>query len=540
MKRAPGTGSVTPIPSGFWARLPINGKRESLGVYPSEAEADEVIEATRAKLAQRGVTTSAMTLRAWLAKYLDARELDGVRDIRTERNRCKTHIFTAPFVDDALASISTPAIADWVQQVQAKKTATPRHTKRTISRKTVKEVVRLLRSAFAAAIVQGLVESNPVAPVKVRQLPRTDEPWTYLLPDEQTALLTCSEIPEPDRVIIAFALGTMLREGEQFNLELRDLRVEGDKPHLVVRKGSAKGARKNSKILYVPLFGIGLQAAKRWLEILPQYAPKNPLGLVFPTRGGSRRPKGKHLHGAEWDSEAGKQRKVDFFQRYLVAAGIVAERRHDRMQPRWHDLRHTGASSLLAGWWGQPLGRPWRLEDVKEILGHSSITITQRYAHLAPGALQALASATPGLPPAPPALPLPNGPRGLPVGYENGAPRDTVPKSSRISLVGRKGLEPLTYGLKEPSGPEQSQALGADHNPAITRAAIGTLKALAKGDPEWSEHAQQLAEFVLSAPAARLALAVLAGGEHAEARATELAELVLLTAERQDAKGVAT
>jgi hypothetical protein len=89
----------------------------------------------------------------------------------------------------------------------------------------------------------------------------------------------------------------------------------------------------------------------------------------------------------------GKPRKVDLFKRHLAAAGIAAERRHDRQPVRWHDLRHSCASSLVAGWWG----RRWTLEEVKEHLGHSSITITQRYAHLAESALQVAAAGTVGI-----------------------------------------------------------------------------------------------------------------------------------------------
>jgi len=37
-------------------------------------------------------------------------------------------------------------------------------------------------------------------------------------------------------------------------------------------------------------------AARRWLEILPKYARKNPERLVFPGSRGARRPPGKHLH----------------------------------------------------------------------------------------------------------------------------------------------------------------------------------------------------------------------------------------------------
>lgn len=41
----------------------------------------------------------------------------------------------------------------------------------------------------------------------------------------------------------------------------------------------------------------------------------------------------------------------------------------------WANIRRD---SLLAGWWG----RKWSLEEVQVVMGHSSITITQRYAHL--------------------------------------------------------------------------------------------------------------------------------------------------------------
>ena len=43
---------------------------------------------------------------------------------------------------------------------------------------------------------------------------------------------------------------------------------------------------------------------------------------------------------------------------------------------RWHDLRHTFASNLIAA--GVPI------LQVQQWLGHSTIQMTMRYAHLAP------------------------------------------------------------------------------------------------------------------------------------------------------------
>jgi integrase len=51
---------------------------------------------------------------------------------------------------------------------------------------------------------------------------------------------------------------------------------------------------------------------------------------------------------------------------------------------RWHDLRHTFASRLRMK--GVPL------EDIGDLLGHKSLTMTRRYVHLGPNKLHAVVS----------------------------------------------------------------------------------------------------------------------------------------------------
>jgi site-specific recombinase XerD len=121
-----------------------------------------------------------------------------------------------------------------------------------------------------------------------------------------------------------------------------------------------KGRKGEQKKRTVHLFGVALEAMRTWLTILPDYAPKNPKRLVFPTERGCLRVKPPR----SW-------------KKVVEAFGVVPRIGEN---VRWHLLRHTCASSLVSGWWGMR----WLLQDASKVLGHTDVRTTQIYAHLAP------------------------------------------------------------------------------------------------------------------------------------------------------------
>lgn len=289
------------------------------------------------------------------------RRQDGVRGIDHEENRFITHIEQAAFAQKPISEVTAVDLRDYVREMQAKQ-AIKRAPGETLSVETVKRVFALVCAVFTDAVERDIIKHGPHVGVKIRKRAdarSTRERWTYLTLDEQKLVAKCPSIPECDRLTIRFAIATGLRQGELYNLHLEDLITGHDRPRVVVRYGRAGLPPKSGKMREVVLFGDGLVASRRWLYILPEYAPHNPLGLVFPRPDGTVRACGKPFAGD------------NTFRRYMQAAGITR-------RVRWHDLRHTFCSNLVTG----VLGQTWPLLMVKEMAGHSSVTITERYAHV--------------------------------------------------------------------------------------------------------------------------------------------------------------
>jgi integrase len=229
-------------------------------------------------------------------------------------------------------------------------------------------VLVLVRRFFAWALDRDYVAANPALGIKPEQDDREDEDgyhagW-YLTREQQVNVIRLAGA-DPERHLIAFAMGTGLRLGELLCLHIDDVDLDGPNPRVVVKWGSwdPKGRRfrspKGRKTRTVPLFGMALDAVREWTAALPAFAKRNPLGLMFPTRRGALRTKAPKVWATVQESFG------------------VCPRIGRRIW--WHLLRHTFASSLVAGWWGAPRRM---LDEVRTLMGHSSVKVTEKYAHL--------------------------------------------------------------------------------------------------------------------------------------------------------------
>ncbi len=172
----------------------------------------------------------------------------------------------------------------------------------------------------------------------------------WITQDEATALVEAAELHARRPHLPCFirlALNTGARKSEL--LKLTWARVDRERRYFLLEAVDTKSAKRRS----VPLNDASMDA----LAVL---------------RGWGQR----HASDNPWVFGHGRDRRITTFQTGFDAAceraGIV--------DFRIHDMRHTCASWLVMA--GVPLG------VVRDLLGHSSVTVTERYAHLAPDQIQ--------------------------------------------------------------------------------------------------------------------------------------------------------
>ncbi len=262
--------------------------------------------------------------------FIDRRERKGVRGIETDRLYWAKHVDRDSIGKLPVATLARVDVIEWLDRRVA------------LAYRTRVKLLNLLRVALDEAVDREILKANPARAVEVHRSSAAsskDDLEGILVPHEQKALVHA--VPAAEQDAVAFALLTGLRQAEQWWLRWEDVFED----RIIVRRSTGGLPPKGGKPREVYL----LPMARAVVERLSRRSE-----WVFPAaRGGNRAYRKAPRGWATWLAAAGITRKV-----------------------RWHDLRHTCATSLLAGWWG----RKWTLDEVCKLLGHSSITVTERYA----------------------------------------------------------------------------------------------------------------------------------------------------------------
>lgn len=357
------TGSVRLVRGKWLASL----RGEHLGSHATRQLALDAI--TAALRIDAG--TAPDSVRLYGARWLDARELGGdIRGIDSERSVWRQHIDSAAFADWPMRKVRPRDVQAWLVALSKKDAMqVTRHrdghvvsSKGTrVSRQTVLHARRLLKACFSSAVIEGKASYNPVTDVPVPKMDvvsEEHEEWAFLSAEEIGRLFAAIErAPRATfyRAVYAVAIYGGLRKGELLGLRWEDI---GDGT-MTVRRSYAGPTKTKSSKREVPMLPPVRAALDAWKRHGGAVRVK---GLVFPADHGS-------CYGESYDAAWETQ--------WRGKAGC-------KSHVRFHDLRHTCASHLVIGSFGIRL----ELHEVQRWMGHADMGTTQRYAHLAPGALR--------------------------------------------------------------------------------------------------------------------------------------------------------
>jgi integrase len=203
---------------------------------------------------------------------------------------------------------------------------------------TVVRYLAALSHALTVAVKEwGWLEANPLAKVSKPKEPRGRV--RYLADDERERLLNaCRESANPFLyTAVVLALSTGARRTEIWSLRWPDVDLQ--------RGVITLHETKNGERRVLPLVGHAHEQVKEHARV-----PRLDTDLLFPSR---RDPKQPIDLRKPWETALQKAGIADF---------------------RWHDLRHCCASYLAMN--GATLA------EIAEVLGHKTLQMVRRYAHL--------------------------------------------------------------------------------------------------------------------------------------------------------------
>lgn len=308
------------------------GKTIYLGSFPTRQEAEEAegeAKYIRAQVRKGNLPadtdprrTFGEAAEAWKAALKKRRS----RSQDQYANRLKLHLLP-DLGDTKLVDIAPATVASLRDDLAAR-----------YAPATVNATLGCLSSAFSYFKRQGWIGSNPCHGIESIENPNANA-YNWIKTREEGSRLLEACKPEL-AVMVAFALATGLRQEEQLHLRWDDVDLE--RRLITVHRGR-HGTPKSGRVRHVPIVDTLLPLLRR------ARLGRAGAALVFPGDDGALLPAAA-LRGR--------------FQRAVKRTGLTL---------RWHDCRHT-----FATWYMQDGGDLYRLS---KILGHSSIRVTEKYAH---------------------------------------------------------------------------------------------------------------------------------------------------------------
>jgi len=279
-----------------------------------------------------------------------------------------------------LSDIRTADVEDFITALRK-----PRPDGRALAPASINRTIQLLRHMFNWALGREYVDRTPFrrGTATLIRLEQEDNKRSRRIPEDEEARLLAVAGPQLRSMMVA-ALDTGMRRGEMLALRFRD--IDHDRGSIVLRGETTK----SGKTRRVPIPTVRLQAVFKWLRLDADGTEKNADGLVFADQDGQPVATFRRAwitavlkaHGVtpEWGkgTVAPGTRKSGWKE--LTPECREAFR---RINLHWHDLRHEYASRLVER--GVPLAQ------VRDLLGHASITTTERYDNQTWEALQAAA-----------------------------------------------------------------------------------------------------------------------------------------------------
>ena len=340
----------TRLPSGRWRIrwTDYSGKRRSM-TCTTWNEAQQTLRRVKVETdaIRAGVAQPPQQVRSFddLVAYWRAHRLIHKRNPRKDESILRCHLLPS-FSGWPLETVDVAAIDRFMAQ------------RTHLAAKTVHNHVTLLLTMLNCAVDLGWLKQAP----KVRK-PRVhlfSKDYRYLRDDDEVRRLLAAARDEgaDTHALYATAIYTGMRQGELAGLRWSDVDLER---RLITVQRSFKGPTKGGDVRYVPVLDALLPTLRQWRLMSGRCT------LVFPNERGCM-----HQPSARIFQER--------LHRVLDAAGFARPPQGDRAvhYVHFHGLRHTFASH-----WVMKGGDLFKLQ---KLLGHKSVQMTMRYAHLQPSA----------------------------------------------------------------------------------------------------------------------------------------------------------